>query len=187
MQNDLPSESGPSGFLIAIVIVGAMAVGFALLFRAAMVPAVSPQIGKAFPSIEAIGWINGSEPTPSDLKGKILVVDAWAYWCGPCRMVTPYIIELHDKLKGQDVVFLGLTSEGLDPKSLQLSKDYVTSLNIPWINGYGATKTLSALEVEAIPQLWIVDRNNRIVFHDTGFNESTIPQMEQAIENALKN
>ena len=185
MQDELP-ESSPNGFLIAVVVVGVLAIGFALLFRAAMAPPVSAQIGKQFAPIEALGWINGSAPTPEDLKGKILVVDAWAFWCGPCRSVTPSIIELHDRFKSEDVVFLGLTGEGLDPKTLQLSKEYVKSLKIPWVNGYGATKTLTALEVEGIPQLWVVDRNNRIVFHEIGFNSSTIPQMEQTIREALK-
>lgn len=186
MQDELPPPDGPSGFLIALTVVGALAIGFALLFRAAMAPVPSSQIGQQFPPIEAAGWINGSEPAASDFQGKVLVVDAWAYWCGPCRMVTPNLIQLHDNFKGQDVVFLGLTSEGLDPNSIQLSKDFVKATKIPWLNGYAATKTLSALEVDSIPQLWVVDRNHRIVMHEVGFNESSIWDIEQAIKKALK-
>ena len=186
MQDDRPPPDGPSGFFIAVTIVGIMAVSFALLFRAAMAPVVSSQVGKQFPPIEAGGWINGPEPKELDFQGKILVVDAWAYWCGPCRMVTPNLIQLHDNFKGQDVVFVGLTSEGLDSQSIQLSKDFVKSLKIPWLNGYAATKTLGALDVDAIPQLWVVDKNRRIVLHEIGFNESSIWDIEQAVKKALK-
>ena len=74
MQDDRPPPDGPSGFFIAVTIVGIMAVSFALLFRAAMAPVVSSQVGKQFPPIEAGGWINGPEPKELDFQGKILVV-----------------------------------------------------------------------------------------------------------------
>ena len=56
----------------------------------------------------------------------------------------------------------------------------------PWPNGYGAIKTLSALNVEAIPQLWIVDRQNRIAFHEVGFRPNSIGQMERVLDQLLE-
>lgn len=185
MQDELPPQHGPSGFTIAVLVIGSMAIFFALLFRSAMTPVESPQLGKPFPAIEAAGWINGSALTADDLKGKVFVVDAWAFWCGPCRMIVPDIIELQKKYQGQDVVFLGLTSEGRDSKSLKLSEEFVESLKIPWVNGYGAVKTLNELEVESIPQLWVVGRDNQIVFHEIGFAGNSIELMDAAIQKAL--
>jgi thiol-disulfide isomerase/thioredoxin len=185
MQDEHSLQSGPSGFLIAVSVVGLLTIGFALLLRSAMVPPASPQLGRPFPRIEAAGWINGPAPTTADLQGRVVVVDAWAYWCGPCRMVVPDIIELQKKYKDQGVVFIGLTSEGLDSRAIDLSRQFVSSLKIPWPNGYGATKILSELEVETIPQLWVIDRQNRIVFHEVGYGGNSINEMESAIKKAL--
>src|SRR4051794_28392084 len=165
MHDELPQQYRGNGFLVALTIVGVLAIGFALLFRSAMHPMDSPFLGRQFPAVEAAGWINGKAPTTEDLRGQILVVDAWAFWCGPCRLLTPSLIELHGKYKDKGVTFIGLTSEGRDPMSLRESIDYLKSENVQWLNGYAATKTLSALDVEGIPQIWVVDRQNRIVFH----------------------
>jgi thiol-disulfide isomerase/thioredoxin len=188
MHDELPRQYGKGGFLVVLTIVAMLAICFALFIKAGMQPGLgtdAASLGKPFPPIEAEGWINGDAPTPEALRGRVLVVDAWAYWCGPCRMSTPHVIQIYEKFKDRDVTFIGLTSEGEDPKSLNESRQYVKSLHIPWLNGYAAAKTLLALEVEGIPQLWVVDRQNRIVFHETGWGDDSAPALENAIAKAL--
>jgi thiol-disulfide isomerase/thioredoxin len=176
---------GSNGFLIAATIVGGFAISFALMFRGALTPAASQQLGQSFPAIEAVGWINGPIPTVQSLRGQVYVVDAWAYWCTPCRIAIPELVQLHEKYKDRGVRFLGLTTEGGDPESLQLTRECVESLQIPWANGYAAIKTLTDLSADSIPQLWVVDRQNRIVFHHIGWDSNSSHEIEQAILAAL--
>ena len=175
-----------NGFESALLVVVGLALVFALVMNRAMTPQESAQVGSQFPAIHAVGWLNGSDQTAAELKGQVIVVDAWAYWCGPCRAATPPLIKLFEKYKDRGVKFIGLTAEGGDTESLGKSREYVESAKIPWPNAYGAVETLLALQVESIPQLWVIDRNNQIAFHEVGWSPEAVPNIEAAIAKALE-
>lgn len=181
-SDSIPSRS--RSLLLAILLVGATAIGFALLLKQSMPPdkRESSRIGMMFPELKVIGWLNGPGPKPDSLKGKVLVVDAWAYWCGPCRMAAPDLIALAKQYRDRDVLFLGLTSEGSG--SLSRSQEFLDTTGIPWPNGYGAGAILDELESETIPVVWVVGRDGRIVEEINGFDPSHTA-VKQAIEYAL--
>ena len=55
------------------------------------------------------GWVNGSPLTDADLKGKVVLLDFWAIWCGPCVSTFPHLIEWHEKYADKGLVMIGLT------------------------------------------------------------------------------
>jgi peroxiredoxin/outer membrane lipoprotein-sorting protein len=102
----------------------------------------------------------------SDLRGKVVVMDFWATWCGPCRVSLPYIQKLHDDLKGQGVVVLGI----------DLGEDAKTVLGFAEKNKMTfrvlldeEDKISSLYRVSAIPHTVVVDQKGQVVKVHTGF------------------
>lgn len=166
-----PQSSNGWVFFALLLVVAAGGYLFAQLFQMQddddrHIPFPGPsQIGVSAPPIRAQGWFNGEPPTQAELQGKIILIDAWAYWCGPCRRKAPRLIRLYEEFAPQGVVFLGLTSEGED--SLDRSREFIEELRIPWRQGYGAVETLSGLKADFIPQVWVIDQNGTIAWDQT--------------------
>jgi thiol-disulfide isomerase/thioredoxin len=158
----------PPNPLRMILIVAVAALAFAWFLRTSQPPqpqgedVSSPNIGKPFPELTVEGWINGPGPAAADMTGKVRVIEAWAYWCGPCIEAAPHLRELYEKYHSRGVVFVGLTGEGAE--NLSRSQKFVEQGQITWPNGYGADQILAALEVHGIPHLWVVDKEGKIAW-----------------------
>ncbi|HEX8176128.1 MAG TPA: TlpA disulfide reductase family protein [Pyrinomonadaceae bacterium] len=125
----------------------------------------------------------------SDYAGKVLIVNIWATWCGPCRKEIPDLIKVSNEYKARGVEVIGMTNE--DPVDDEaVVKDFVAAQNIPyriaWGN-QGFEVGLSQGNVKnVVPQSFVITGDGRVVAHLTGFSQETTPQrLRQAIEQAL--
>jgi peroxiredoxin len=124
----------------------------------------------------------------SDYSGKVLLVNLWATWCGPCRSETPELVKLHKEFQSRGVEMVGLSTENPD-SSAESVRDFVRTFNVDYRVGWATPDVAITLMQgrDAIPQSFIIARDGRIIKRFVGFNPSaTPPQIRQALEEALK-
>lgn len=115
----------------------------------------APKVGEEAPEINVGTWFNADKPlTLADLRGKVVVVELWATWCGPCRHSTPHLVELSEKYADKGVVFLGLTDE--DPAAAPVEA-FIDEFNIPYPVGAKST-AVTDYGVTGIPTAFVVDK-----------------------------
>src|SRR5262245_13712456 len=85
------------------------------------------KVGKPAPEVVAES-LDGQKVKLSDLKGKVVVLDVWATWCGPCLEMTPHSRKLVAAMKGRPFVFVGASAD--DKK--QTVRDFLKKHEMPW-------------------------------------------------------
>jgi thiol-disulfide isomerase/thioredoxin len=157
----------------------------------------NPAVPPAFVAIPtelrdaSLQTIDGGSLKLSDFSNKVVVVNIWATWCGPCRMEMPELIKMSNEYKSRGLVVLGLATTYNEQNDPQRVKDYVKNQNVPypiiWDDGSLSGPLVEAVHGRSvIPQSFVISRDGKIVKHFSGFNAYQTPQlMRQAIEEAL--
>jgi thiol-disulfide isomerase/thioredoxin len=112
-----------------------------------------------------------------DFKGKVLVVDFWATWCGPCKLEIPGFVDMQRKYGAQGLQFLGIS---VDDKLEEL-KPYVAEfkMNYPVLQGLGHDEVQDAFgPIWGIPTTIVITRDGKICRKHQGFARKDVFESE---------
>ena len=140
-------------------------------------PSDQPQSGPEAPDF-TLSALQGGDVRLRDLRGKVVLLDFWASWCGPCRRELPVIEKLHRDFQRKGLVVLGINDE--DPE---------TSQRFVQANRYSFSTLVDSrrevhrtYKVTAIPTVYVIDRKGRVVVRFVGGRGE--PELAAAIRQA---
>jgi len=119
----------------------------------------------------AVDTLTGEHLSMDDLTGKVVLIDFWATWCGPCREALPHMLQIAKKFQGQPLVVLSVSLDSDEKKW----KDFIAKNQMNWMHyrDGGFTGPVATLfGVKAIPQTFTVDADG--VVQDQHIGDASI-------------
>jgi cytochrome c biogenesis protein CcmG/thiol:disulfide interchange protein DsbE len=151
---------------------------------------LSPLQGKPAPPF-TLEDLSGNQHTLAEFKGRALAINFWATWCAPCKIETPWLIDLRNQYAAQGFEVLAISADDIDRKNpRKLSEDkqeiahFVQRMHMPYpvlIDGDSVADSYG--DFEALPATFFLDRNGIVVAAQLGM--TTRDELERNIRKAL--
>lgn len=135
-------------------------------------------IGSKAPDVSAMD-LSGKPVKLSSSLGKVVVLDVWATWCGPCKEMIPHERELVKRLKGKPFALIGLSADD----DRQTVTDFIAQEPMPWTHWWTGPEgeALQTLRVQFFPTLYVLDAKGVIRFKDLREDD-----LDKAVDALLK-
>jgi peroxiredoxin len=124
-----------------------------------------PKVGSKAPDV-TLTSSDGKQVSISSFKGKYVLVDFWASWCGPCRRENPNVVEAYNKFKDKNFTVLGISLDDDRTKWMEaIAKDELTWTHISDLKGW-ESMAARTYGVQSIPSNFLLDPDGMIIARD---------------------
>ena len=114
----------------------------------------------------------GNNVSLSDYKGKVVIINFWTTWCGPCRYEIPDLVKLYEKYN-QDLIVLGISLDYDGPAVVPQFEERIGGVNYPLLYGNNNISNLYG-GVTGVPTTFIIDRNMQVFKKYLGYRSPEV-------------
>jgi thiol-disulfide isomerase/thioredoxin len=130
--------------------------------------------------------LDGTTFKVSDKKGKVLLLNLWATWCGPCRGEMPALVALQDRFKGNDFEILGLdTDDEAQDDIKRFAADMKLNYTLVWADSETQSELVNISKFGGIPQSFLIDREGHLRGVFKGGGPGEVRKMSELVESVV--
>ena len=138
-------------------------------------------VGAPAPAWSNVTPLSGAPASVGALKGKVALIDFWASWCGPCRMIAPRLSALKDRLGAQGLVVVGITTDEAEQAAVFAERHQMRYPVVVDKDG----ETSRAYSITGLPTMILVDKKGVVRDVFVGFDPGGDARLEAAVRKLL--
>jgi thiol-disulfide isomerase/thioredoxin len=131
--------------------------------------------------------VDGPTFTLNDKKGKVVLINLWATWCGPCRNEMPHLVEAQDKYRDKGFEIIGLDVD--QDETVEMINDFAKEMKLNYQLGWADRDLYTGFsrlgKFEGIPQSYLIDRDGHLRGVFLGGSKKVVDSMKENIEKVV--
>jgi peroxiredoxin len=153
-----------------------------LLGTAASTATAATAVGSPAPDF-TLRVLDGPNLRLQEQRGKVVLVNFWATWCGPCRKEMPHLNRIADKYRSSGLVLLGINVDD----DVRNAADLAAKLGVKFPVLFDTDKKVSKLyDLNSMPSTLVIDRNGRVRYLHRGYQDGYEDLYDKQIRDLLK-